>query len=134
MWSRSSLILFVILPFVIIRETGLSGSMQGHMVQGSEQVRCRGGSFKGADSQHMLLVYTCPGMTLIEKWLVFNIHHNISFCLSPEIPQPCFSQPASLWASQGSLHSMGYTSSILLLSLINRLDKDRKNLIMKSSH
>lgn len=56
------------------KRNGLSGSMQRHMVQGSEQGRCRGGSFRRADSQHMLLVYTGPGLTLIEKWFVFNIN------------------------------------------------------------
>lgn len=48
MWSRRGLISFAILPFVIIREAGLSGSMQGHTVQGSEQVRCRGSSSRRA--------------------------------------------------------------------------------------
>lgn len=62
---------------------------QGHIVQGSEQVRCRG-SFRRADSQHMLLVYTCPGLTEREKWFVFNIHYNILFLFKHRNPSAMF--------------------------------------------
>ena len=97
MQSRNGLILFVILPFVLIEKPDCQAPSRD--THGSERGRCRGGSFRGADSQHVLLVHASPCLSLVEKWVVFSINCNILLCLSTEIPQLCFSQLASLWAS-----------------------------------